>query len=311
MEAEYERCRQLVEAKLDRFFAEESPAKTLLDAMRYSLTGGGKRVRAVLCVHFCKAAGGDEQKAMDAACAVEMLHAYSLIHDDLPCMDDDDLRRGKPSNHIVYGECVATLAGDALQAAAFGTLLGSDLPPDAVVAMGKALAEAAGPQGICGGQHLDMLAGRSDATEAEPDEAGQTEQVSPADGSATIEAQILEMYAMKTSALLVAAAELGVLAAGGDAAQIEAAGEYAVALGLAFQLRDDVLDRTATTEDLGKPAGSDEAGGKATLAALLGTEACEELIAGLTDNAIAALEGAFSDTAFLEWLAKTLATRRH
>jgi geranylgeranyl diphosphate synthase type II len=290
MEAEFERCRRLVEARLDGFFAEQSPARTLLDAMRYSLTGGGKRVRAVLCIHFCKAAGGDELRALDAACAVEMLHAYSLIHDDLPCMDDDDLRRGKPSNHIVYGECVATLAGDALQAAAFGTLLASSLPPGAVVEMGKTLAEAAGPAGICGGQHLDMLA----QSAAEPANPG----------------EVFEMYAMKTSSLFAASAKRGVLAAGGSAGQIEAAEGYAAALGLAFQLRDDILDCTATTEQIGKPAGSDKAAGKATLAGLFGTEECEAIIGELTEKAVATLEGAFRDTAFLEWLANKLATRK-
>jgi len=218
MMTEFRRCQELVEQRLGEFFGETAKYAPLLESMRYSLLGGGKRVRATLCLKFCEASGGGIDTALDAACAVEMLHAYSLIHDDLPCMDDDDTRRGKPSNHIKYGECVAVLAGDALQAAAFETLLLSNLPSERVVAMGRVLAGASGPHGICGGQYLDLFHG--DVTGDE----------------------LTEIHTLKTAALLSASARLGVIAAGGTPEQIAAAGRYATALGLAFQAQDDILD---------------------------------------------------------------------
>ncbi|NLB29881.1 MAG: hypothetical protein GX823_06660, partial [Clostridiales bacterium] len=158
MNREYERLRDIVERRLETYF-QSGGAPSLLEAMRYSVLAGGKRVRAVLALAFCRAAGGDELSALDAACAVELLHAYSLIHDDLPAMDDDDLRRGKPSNHKVFGEWRAILAGDALQAAAFEKIAGCGLPPDRIVKMISSLAKAAGERGMCAGQTLDMEAG--------------------------------------------------------------------------------------------------------------------------------------------------------
>ena len=161
---EFSRCQQMVEESLKKCFIGNAPYGELLEAMRYSLLAGGKRIRPVLLLQFCRAAGGGMEPALPLACAVEMLHTYSLIHDDLPCMDNDSLRRGKPTNHIVYGEYTATLAGDALQAAAFRTLLSAKLPPETVVAAGKILADAAGEDGICGGQYLDMKGTGRDLT---------------------------------------------------------------------------------------------------------------------------------------------------
>jgi geranylgeranyl diphosphate synthase type II len=218
-----------------------------------------------------------------------MLHTYSLIHDDLPCMDDDDTRRGKPSNHIKYGEFTAILAGDALQAAAFEALLNAGLPPAAIADMGRILAEAAGPYGICAGQYLDLLGEgkRPDAVELE------------------------EIHRMKTAALISAAARIGVVAAGGSPEQIKAAEGYALAVGFAFQIRDDMLDDAATAEELGKPAGSDRKNCKTTFATLFGAEKCDAIIRAETEKAVKALDGRFNDAGFLVWLARKLAERKY
>ena len=287
---ELEWCREVVDDRLQELFAEAgSSYATLVESMRYSLLAGGKRIRAVICMKFCEAAGGRPEDALDAACAIEMLHTYSLIHDDLPSMDGDDLRRGKPSNHVEYGEFTATLAGDALQAAAFETLANTDLPAGSVVEMVRILAQAAGPHGICGGQYLDL---------------------SGEGWHLTID-ELLELYAMKTAALISAAARMGVIAGLGTREQVEAAHSYSQAIGLAFQVRDDVLDCIATTEDLGKPTGSDIENDKSTFASLLGVEACEKMIGKETEKAISALEGMFEDTEFLTWLARILADRKN
>ncbi len=287
---QYEACRVRIEQRLAEFFTEKCPQKELLDAMRYSLLAGGKRIRPVLTVMFCQAAGGSAEAALDFACGVEMLHTYSLIHDDLPCMDNDDLRRGKPTCHKVYGETVATLAGDALQAAAFETVLSAPETDDTTKARAaQALAEAAGALGMCGGQYLDM------------------------DGK-TVHSQeeLYCIHAGKTGALLRASCVMGVLAAGkcdGRDAMLRAARQYAEHLGIAFQIQDDILDVTATTEVLGKPVGSDETNQKMTYVTLLGVAACRELVQEHTALAKKALEGVFPDTGFLCWLADLLAER--
>jgi len=287
---EMEWCRDTVEDRLRELFAEAgSSYATLVESMRYSLLAGGKRVRAVICMKFCEAAGGRAEDALEAACAIEMLHTYSLIHDDLPSMDGDDMRRGKPSNHVEYGEFTATLAGDALQAASFETLAGSPLPASSIVEMVQIFAHAAGPHGICGGQFLDL---------------------SGEGWHFTID-ELLELYAMKTAALISAAARLGVIAGGGSQEQVDAAHAYSQAIGLAFQVRDDVLDCTATTEELGKPIGSDIEKDKSTFASLLGVDACEKMIKKETEKAITALDGIFENAEFLTWLARVLADRRN
>lgn len=294
---EYDECRVLIEARLNEFFVQECPQKELLDAMRYSLLAGGKRIRPVLTVKFCQAAGGTMEEALDFACGVEMLHTYSLIHDDLPCMDNDDLRRGKPTCHKVFGETVATLAGDALQAAAFRTVLSAQGPwINGAMGPGKAayfLAEAASEQGMCGGQYLDTLEDEKPRTELE----------------------LQTIHAGKTGALLRAACLMGICASAGrrnvDDRAFEAARVFAENLGMAFQIQDDILDVTATTETLGKPVGSDEANKKTTFVTLLGVTACRELVLEHTAKAKKALDGVFADSGFLYWLADLLAEREH
>ena len=259
----------------------------LAEAMRYSLLAGGKRIRPLLVLEFCRIAGGDVEKALPVACAIEMLHTYSLIHDDLPCMDNDELRRGKPTNHMVYGECTATLAGDALQAEAFGTILRCDLPPVVKANCAEILAGAVGLDGMCGGQFLDMSW----------------------EGRALTEQELSEINIRKTGALLVAACQMGVAAACGSELMLAAAGHYGSAIGMAFQIRDDMLDVLSTAEELGKPIGSDLEENKNTYMVLMGREGCEKTIAKLTDFAKNVLDEAFEDTAFLKELADALSTR--
>ena len=286
MKSEMNRCRQMIERQLEKSFTEEKPQKALREAMRYSLLAGGKRIRPIITLQFCKASGAAAEKALPFACALEMLHTYSLIHDDLPCMDDDGLRRGKPTNHIVYGEWMATLAGDALQAAAFHTLLKADLPPETVVAAAQALAEAAGEGGICGGQMLDMNG----------------------EGKNLGLGEITTIHEMKTASMIIAAAKLGVLAGGGSNEQLQAAEAYGAALGLAFQIRDDMLDLTAGEDQLGKST-SDTKSGKSTFATLLGIEACKILVVKKTDEAKGAVRETFENAQFFCWLADFLAER--
>ena len=283
--------RRMVEARLKQFFVlpESDPMHGYAEAARYSLLAGGKRIRAILVLEFCRLCGKDPKEALDVACAIEMLHAYSLIHDDLPCMDNDDLRRGKPTNHIVFGECVATLAGDVLQAEAFGTILRSSLPDACRLRCATHLANAVGFDGMCGGQYLDMIG----------------------EGKALSSEELDEINARKTGALLTAACTMGVAAAGGNSMQEEAAARFGAAVGMAFQIRDDMLDALSSEAELGKPIGSDAAEHKNTYMILLGEEACGQLVDRLTDEACACLRGAFDDTGFLEALATKLAKRNH
>ena len=283
--------KNLIDRGLDGYFRTEEtfPLHGLAESMRYSLLAGGKRIRPMLVLEFCRLAGGDPQTALPVACAIEMLHTYSLIHDDLPCMDDDELRRGRPTNHVVYGECTATLAGDALQAEAFGTILRSDLNAERRARCAMHLANAVGLDGMCGGQYLDMTGEGKRLTAAELD----------------------EINARKTGALLIAACTMGVAAAGGTGAQEEAAARYGAAVGMAFQIRDDMLDALSSEAELGKPIGSDAAEHKNTYMVLLGEEACSRLVDRLTEEACVCLRGAFDDTGFLEALATKLAKRNH
>lgn len=261
----------------------------LAEAMRYSLLAGGKRIRPMLTLEFCRIAGGDVEKAMPVALALEMLHTYSLIHDDLPSMDNDDLRRGKPTNHVVYGECTAILAGDTLQAEAFGSILRSELSADRKTKCAELLADAVGLDGMCGGQYLDMSW----------------------EGRTLSEQELTEINSRKTGALLVAACQMGVAAAGGTQLQMDTAGHFGAALGLAFQIRDDMLDVLSSAEELGKPIGSDMREDKNTYMALMGQEGCEKTVAKLTDFAKNILSEAFDDTQFLSQLADSLSNRRN
>ena len=258
----------------------------LTDSMHYSLTAGGKRLRAILVLEFCRICGGEVEKALPVACGVEMLHTYSLIHDDLPVMDNDDLRRGKPSNHKVFGERTATLAGDALQALAFETVLNAPLPAARALRCAQILARAAGHEGICGGQQLDLAW----------------------EGRALTADELHEIYLRKTSALIRAACVMGAAAAGGTKAQEDAAARYADQFGCAFQLRDDVLDVIGDERVFGKPIGSDREEGKTTGVDLFGLDGCRERIAESSRAAEAALAG-LDGTEFLRHLVHVLEAR--
>lgn len=259
----------------------------LLEAMDYSLMAGGKRIRPMLLLEVCEVCGGDPAEALPVACAVEMLHTYSLIHDDLPCMDNDELRRGRPTCHVAYGECAAVLAGDALQAEAFGKILRCGLPAEIRAACAEALADAAGVDGICGGQFLDMAGGDKKRTEEE----------------------IIDINSRKTGSLLIAACRMGAIAAGACGEKQELAVRYGAATGVAFQLRDDMLDVQGTDEELGKPVGSDRQEGKITYMDLYGEEKCLQMIEKLTEVA-KSLANELGGGEFLGMLAEELAGRR-
>ncbi|WP_297721606.1 polyprenyl synthetase family protein [Intestinimonas sp.] len=279
-----------VETALRACFQGREPRGDIYDAMEYSLLAGGKRVRPVLTLEVCRMCGGDPALAMPFACAVEMIHTYSLIHDDLPCMDDDDLRRGKPTNHKIYGEATAVLAGDGLLTAAFEIALREDspLPPQRVVAAAACLARAAGAHGMVGGQVLDMAA----------------------EGRAVSRYDVEQLQRLKTGALLSAAAEMGCIVAGGTREEQEAVRLYAEKLGMAFQIRDDMLDLEGNEATLGKPIGSDQANEKTTFVSLLGMDGCRALVKKLTDEAVCALSRFGAErSSFLCWLAEALAGR--
>lgn len=258
------------------------------EAARYSLFSGGKRVRAVLCLAVCELLQGDGAKAESFAAAVEMLHCYSLIHDDLPCMDNDDYRRGRPSCHKAYGEDTALLAGDALLTAAFEVL--ANAPGDAArnAAAAAALAGAAGTNGMIYGQELDLFYETAPATHE----------------------QLLQVHKNKTGMLINAAAQLGAVSAGACARQRDILAAYAFDVGLVFQIVDDVLDVTATSEALGKPAGSDGENGKTTFVTLFGVARSRRMAQEITQRACSALEAEYGErAAFLCELARSLVTR--
>ena len=280
------RDRTLVEEYLGEVFRSESRYADLQEAMEYSLLAGGKRIRPVLTLESCRMCGGNLQAALPFACALEMIHTYSLIHDDLPAMDNDQLRRGRPTNHVVYGEATAILAGDGLLTAAFEQLTRAELPPERIVAAVACLSRNAGPAGMVGGQALDM--------------AGE--------GRSMTRGELEQLQSLKTGALISAAAELGCIAAGGTQEQRTKVCAYAQALGRAFQVQDDILDVTSTDEQLGKTVGSDRANEKTTFVTALGLEGSRVLVEELTKKAVEALSG-FERPEFLIWLAETLAKR--
>ena len=275
-----------MEAYLQQCFLGSVPQASLYEAMRYSLLAGGKRLRPVLTQAFCKLCGGEPEQSLDFAAAVEMIHTYSLIHDDLPAMDNDDYRRGKPTNHKVYGEALAILAGDGLLTHAFRRLTLAPLPAERIVTAVELLSSCAGEDGMVGGQVLDMAAEERECTAQE----------------------VVDIQSRKTGALIRAACELGVIAAGGSAQQRKAAAVYADALGLAFQIRDDILDVVGDATMLGKATGAD--GNKNTFVRLYGVEACEAMVREETDKAIAALS-IFENADLLVYLAKSLVDRKY
>lgn len=264
--------RKEVEEALEKIYPDEENgvAGKLYGAVRYSLLSGGKRIRATLCLESCRLLGGNTSAAVPYAAAIEMIHTYSLIHDDLPCMDDDDVRRGRPTNHKVYGEALATLAGDALLTDAFAVCasnpyVDSDVARKAV----SALSSAAGGFGMVRGQAIDMR--------------GESEELS--------ESELVELHECKTGAMIRAAIRLGCLAAGADgngkaARALELFGRN---VGLVFQIIDDVLDVTASTEELGKSAGSDKESNKTTFLSFYDVDGAEAYAERLTEEAVSAV----------------------
>ena len=265
----------------------DEPQKQLFTAMEYSLLAGGKRLRPILTFEFARMCGGDWQAATPLAAAIEMIHTYSLIHDDLPCMDNDDFRRGRPTNHKVFGEAMAVLAGDALLTDAFTVAAGAKLPkPEAMADVIGILSECAGSLGMVGGQVLDMLSEEREISQQE----------------------ILDIQSRKTGRLISAACSIGAIAGNATEAQFDAACQFAAGLGLAFQIRDDMLDVIGTQEEMGKGVGTDEQ--KNTFVKLYGLEKCEALVQQYTDYAISALD-CFQDKDYLIHLARELTGRRN
>ena len=258
-------------------------------AMKYSLLSGGKRIRPILLLEFYALCGGNGDSALNFAAALEMIHTYSLIHDDLPCMDNDDMRRGRPSCHKAFGEDTALLAGDALLTLAFKTAAETDgIPSDRVMKAIAVLAENAGISGMVGGQVEDLAFEKS---------------------GATIE-QLRGMYLKKTSCLLSAGAVCGSILAGADEEELKYAAEYAEKLGLAFQIIDDILDCTSDEKTLGKPIGSDEKNGKTTYVTLLGIDGAKAEAERLSNEALAALCKIKGDNAALRELTADLLDRK-
>ena len=284
-DARYDMYRQAVEEYLGGLFVDKPHWADLYESMRYSLLAGGKRIRPVLTLEFARLAGMDWKKAVPVACALELVHTYSLIHDDLPCMDDDDLRRGKPTNHKVFGETMAVLTGDALQPEAFRLILTAPgIAPAERAACALILAEAAGADGMVAGQVLDTL------------HAPKTEE------------ELKEVDHLKTGAMIAGACKLGVAAAGGSGELLAAAEEYGYQLGLAFQIRDDMLDVIGNADEFGKPIGSDKEEGKVTYVDLFGIEGCGQTVLACTEAAKAAVVP-FDTDGFLRTLADSLAER--
>ena len=290
-----------VERALNEWMPAQAPAG-LGEVMRYAVQGGGKRLRPLLALAACEAVEGAPQAAVRAACAVERIHAYSLVHDDMPCMDNDVLRRGKPTVHVRFGQAQALLAGDALQALAFEILTpepsaaaSADLPAAMQAALCRLLARAAGADGMAGGQAIDLASVGLPLTEPE----------------------LRAMHRRKTGALLLASVRMGAACAAHPlpAAALQALDAYGQALGLAFQVVDDVLDVTADSALLGKTAGKDAAAGKPTYVSLLGLEAARQLAADLltqAENALNALQASgLAHTQPLHALARQVVQRQH
>ena len=280
--------REYIEDYLERYYNhfDSEPQKILFDSMKYSLLAGGKRLRPIFAFEFCRLCGEDWKTAAPFAGAIEMIHTYSLIHDDLPCMDNDDYRRGRLTNHKVYGEAMAVLAGDALLTDAFALASTAQLPNPADMALAiGVLSENAGSLGMVGGQVLDMLSEQRVCSEQE----------------------VLDIQSRKTGALVNAACVLGAIAGGAGDEQINAAAGFAGCLGLAFQIRDDMLDVIGDAGELGKAVGHDA--GKNTFVRLYGLEKCEKLVQKYTNEAIAQLR-IFNDTDDIISLARSLTARR-
>ncbi len=281
----------MVDAALDRVLPRANTRPTAIHrAMRHSVFAGGKRLRPVICLAAAEACGGRIENAMPAACAVELLHTYSLVHDDLPAMDDDDLRRGRPTCHKLFGEAIGILCGDALLTEAFAVLAEAvPTPRHSVAAMVRELARAGDSRRMIGGQVLDLEAENQPATRA----------------------SLKRIHEAKTAALLTASLRLGAMSANATPRAMEALTRFGHALGLAFQVIDDILDETATTAELGKTAGKDAAAAKATYPAVIGLAASKREATRLTAAAHRALDGLpAKKTARLREIASKLLERK-
>ena len=286
VQADLDRLMPLLDAVMTVPFR-QGDAMRLGEAMRYSLEAGGKRVRPVLCILACEAVGGTPAEALPGALALEYVHTYSLIHDDLPAMDDDDLRRGRPTNHKVFGEGHAILAGDALLTEAFGVLAAADLEPGKRAEALALLAEGAGWRGMAGGQALDL--------------EGETLAAYDLD-------HLRLIHRLKTGALLRAAVEIGAVLGGAAPVERSALRAYGEAIGLAFQIQDDILDATATDADLGKRAGKDAGRGKITYPSLLGLDGARKALEEATETALCHLASLPNRNSLAAW-ARYLALR--
>ncbi|WP_257264090.1 (2E,6E)-farnesyl diphosphate synthase [Endozoicomonas sp. ONNA2] len=292
-----EQCRLQVDNALSTVLPDDSQVSPLLlEAMGYSVFNGGKRVRPTLVYAACQAFGGDLKQANPAACAVELIHAYSLVHDDLPAMDDDDLRRGKPTCHKAYDEATAILAGDTLQSLAFEVLGNARLCPESTLAdsvrlqLVTILSQASGLAGMAGGQAMDQCAA----------------------GTVLNQQQLELMHTHKTGALIRASVRMGAICAGLlQAEELQSLDHYARAIGLAFQVRDDILDVIADTQTLGKLQGADMALGKPTYVSLMGLEAAQAYARDLHNNAISALSGFDHGADFLRQIADYIILRSY
>lgn len=287
----FERYIPVIENKLNELLPESGELySSTVNAMRYSLLSGGKRIRPILLLEFYSLFGGRAEGALNFAAAIEMIHTYSLIHDDLPCMDNDDMRRGKPSCHKAFGYDTALLAGDALLTHAFfAAANAADIPPERVSRAISVLAQKAGIYGMVGGQVMDLDFEKNGANGEE----------------------LTAMYIKKTSCLLEAAAMCGAVLAGADEETVKKAEEYAENLGLAFQITDDILDCTADEKTLGKPIGSDKKNGKTTFVTLLGLDGAKQKAALLTKKAEDILNGFSGDTSYLNELTEYLLNRNY
>lgn len=276
----------LINSALDAFLPDSDDIVS--QAMRYSVENGGKRVRPALLLAFCELCSGDINKAMPLACALEMIHTYSLIHDDLPCMDNDDFRRGKPSCHVKFGYEYALLAGDALLTLAFETALKAELPAELLVKATKELAVASGWAGMVGGQVIDLQ------------NEGKKVQVE----------DVVKMYSLKTGELIRAACVIGCISAGA-LAKIPYATVYAHNIGLSFQIVDDILDVTSDSQTLGKPVGSDVENEKCTYVSLKGLDESKRVVSVLTEEAKAVLDNFDADTTALKAFADRMENRKN
>lgn len=285
--AQIEKYCDVVNTELMKYIPEANDGqRDVTKAMRYSLSNGGKRLRPIFVLEFCRMCGGDVNKALPYACAIEYIHTYSLIHDDLPCMDNDDMRRGKPSCHKMYGEATALLAGDALLTHAFEICSLSELSDSQNLRAVSLLSQNAGVGGMIGGQVIDLKYEQSDPSIS----------------------NILTVHRLKTGALISAACILGCIAAGADDDKIALASRYAYMIGTAFQIRDDLLDIMGDEEKLGKPVGSDADNDKTTYVTLVGADRAQQDVKTLTDKAVEILDS-FGENDFMKTLSEYLVNR--